>query len=297
MSDLHLRIADFIIHVSSGDPRLTSIPSPGSARFVVDPCPADISVRVAFGDPHEPGAGPPVFDSGGTWRLFRAGAGRLLTFASPLLGSAPYKTALVNREGTEVDIRLNHRCFDAGQPIDPLEYPLDELIVINLLSAGRGLEIHGCGVMEADGTGYLFTGQSGAGKSTLARLWVHEPGATILSDDRVILRRDDGGYWMYGTPWHGEAPLASPARARLSHVFLLQQHVQHELRDVARPAAVARLFAASFPLFHDATALDFSLRFLDSLAREVRCSELGFAPASSLPGFVRGSVLGHRLQS
>ena len=294
---MHLRIADFVIHVSSSDPRLPLHASPGSLRFLVDPRPADVSVGVALGNPHQAGQHPCLFDSGGAWQLRRLDDGLLFVCFSSLFGSTPYKTARVSRAGTEVDVRMNSRYFDGSRPIDPLEYPLDELIVINLLASRPGLEIHGCGVVDADGAGYLFVGQSGAGKSTIARLWLNEAGAIVLSDDRVIVRRHDGAFWMHGTPWHGEAPLASPAKARLSGVFLLRQDVTHDFREISRASAAARLFAASFPSFYDASALTRSLEFLDTLTTAVRCGELGFAPAPSLLDFVRGVAQVRRLQN
>jgi len=264
-------------------------------RFLVDPQPPDIVVRVALGDPHAHAGHPRLFDSGGTWQLHRLDDGVLFTFFSPVFGPLPYKTARV-RGGADVDVRLNRRYF-SGRAVDPLEYPLDELIVITALSGGLGLEIHGCGVLDADGRGYLFAGQSGAGKSTVARLWLEQPGATVLSDDRVIVRPDGAGFRIYGTPWHGEAPLASPAHARLAGVFLLRQDDHHGVRPLPRALAAARLFASSFPLFHDASAIDFSLELLDSLTGAVPCAELGFTPAGSLVDVVRCAVLGERLQN
>ena len=72
--------------------------------------------------------------------------------------------------------------------------------MINLLGDGRGLVVHGCGMFDGSDEAYLFVGQSGAGKTTMARLWHAEPGVLILSDDRVILRSEPDGVWMYGTP-------------------------------------------------------------------------------------------------
>jgi hypothetical protein len=293
MPDFHLSIADFVIRIASVDPGLPLVPAAGSAPFVVEARPPDVTVQVVVGAPHDSGSRR-VFDSGGTWQLFRTDDGSVLTFRSDAFGADPYKTARMNPAGTEIEVRLNPRDFGGGRAVDALEYPLDELIVIHLLAAGRGLEIHGCGVRDADGAGYLFAGQSGAGKTTIARLWTAERGATVLSDDRVIVRQDEDGFWLHGTPWHGEAPLASPDRARLAQVFLLRQHADHELRAIPRAAAAARLFAASFPPFHDASALAFTLRFLDALTAGVPSGELGFAPAASLPGFVRCLASKHR---
>ena len=38
----------------------------------------------------------------------------------------------------------------------------------------------------------LFVGHSGAGKSTTTRLWTAREDVEVLSDDRIIVRRDEG---------------------------------------------------------------------------------------------------------
>jgi hypothetical protein len=121
-------------------------------------------------------------------------------------------------------------------------------------------------------------------------LWLAGRDAVILSDDRVVLRGEPDGLWMYGTPWHGEEPLASPDRVRLAGVFFLHHHERHEIAPVTRVDGVARLFAASFPPFHDARALDFTLGFIDSLVERIPCFELRFTPSPSILDFVRRYV-------
>ena len=59
-----------------------------------------------------------------------------------------------------------------------------------------------------------------------------------------------------------------------------------ELRDVGPTDAAARLFAASFPLFHDARAVAFSLAFLESVVTRVPCHELGFVPSAAVLGLL-----------
>ena len=72
------------------------------------------------------------------------------------------------------------------------------------------------------------------------------------------------------------------------------------MASVARVDGVARLFAASFPPFHDAPALDFTLGFIDSIVERIPCVELRFAPdATVLESRPRGTcevwlrIVGH----
>jgi hypothetical protein len=229
--------------------------------------------------------------------MHRDGDGFLFRFFSSAFGPAPYKTARFADDFATGTIRLNAEYFGPRQPVDPLEYPLDELLVINLLGRGRGLEVHGCGVIDgADGRGYLFVGQSGAGKTTMARLWLAGHGTTILSDDRVVLRIEPDGVWMFGTPWHGEAPLASPGRVLLSQLFFLQHSRHNHVEPIGPAAAAARLMAASFPPFHNSAAMAFSLEFVGGVVTRVRQSVLGFFPGPAVLDVVRCSGMDRRSQ-
>ena len=292
---MHLAIAGLTIEVTAA-PDVTLALGPSAARFAVEPRTADVSVHASREPLSADISDELIFDSGGLWRLHRNGDGFLFRIFSSAFGPAPYKTARFANDFTSGTIALNAEHFGRNQPVDPLEYPLDELLVINLLGRGRGLEVHGCGVIAADGRGYLFVGQSGAGKTTMARLWLADTGTTILSDDRVVLRIEPDGVWMFGTPWHGEAPLASPARVRLSHVFFLQQSLHDRLEPIGAAAAAARLLASSFPPFHDPSAMAFSLQFVGEIVNTVSHSVLGFVPGPDVPQFVRCAGMDRRSQ-
>jgi len=283
---VHLRVAGFTIHIAHADRSWPIAPAAAASAFLVDPAPADVEITVQVGRCEAP-AGAPVFESGGSWRLFRTADGYRFSFVSPR-SSAPYKIADFTPDFSSGRITL-HEPFFAGMPaIDPLEYPLDELLIISLLARGHGVELHGCGILD-DQSGCVFVGQSGAGKSTIARLWLEDERAVVLSDDRIVVRAHADGLWVYGTPWHGEAPLASPRRAVLKQIFLLRQLDRHALSALSRTDAVARMFAASFPILHDAAAVEFTLGFLDRVAATVPVRELGFAPTRSLIEFVRSA--------
>jgi hypothetical protein len=152
------------------------------------------------------------------------------------------------------------------------------------------VEIHSCGVGDADGRGYLFVGESGAGKSTSARLWLGEEGVELLSDDRIIVRREGERFWMYGTPWHGEAELSEPRRVELKRIFFLRHGARNELVPQTRIEAAARLFSNAFPTFYNAEGLSFTLEFLDELTQSVPCAELEFVPDRGVVDFVRGQA-------
>lgn len=265
-----LRIAGIAIRVVSGDARASWRWEEPTARFLADPAPAEIELDIRIGIP-TPTASSLLFDSGAVWSLHQCGDGYRIECRSEAFGGDPYKVATFDATFTRGTIHLR----DDVAHLNPLDYPLDEVLIGNLLGRGRGVELHSCGVIDREGRGRLFVGVSGAGKTTTARLWAdHASG--IVSDDRVIVREQEGTMWMFGTPWHGEAELSLAGGVPLAGVYLLAQAETNELRALASAEAVARLFGCAFPLFYDGRALDFTLAFLERLVSAVPVRELRF---------------------
>jgi len=260
----------------AGGPAL--LPDEGLADFLVPDTACDLEFVVAFGGPFESAPGELVFDSRGLWKLFRNSEGFCFRLTSDFIGALPYKQAIVAPDFRSGRIELSREYFALGQPVNPLEYPLDELLWIHRLSLGEGVEVHGCGVVAPDGRGLLLTGHSGAGKSTSSRLWSRRDGARVLSDDRIILRREHGRIWMYGTPWHGDAGIAEADRAPLDGIFVLSHGEQNEIRPLSRTTASAELFARSFVPYHSMDAIEFILEFFSKVTACVPCSEFSFVP-------------------
>ena len=269
------------------DPQLPLGLAHPTARFIAEPGEADVAISVRWSDAKVPTGGETLFTAGALWHLNRFNEGYRFNIASSTFGAQPYKVASFNHDFTEGDVHLDSRFYGASDSIYPLEYPLDELLIMNLLARGRGAGVHGCGLIDSSGDGYLFIGQSGAGKSTTARLWQSSDSVQILSDDRIVIRPGLGHLLMCGTPWHGEADLASAAEAPLSRIFFLRHGSKNEIISLSKAEAVARLFACSFPPFYSSEALDFTLAFHENIANTVPCDELRFVPDASVVDFVR----------
>lgn len=268
------------VAVSTSDPALVPHFTEAVARFLAPANGApdlDLTVERLARMPKRDGA--PLFDSGGVWSLFDDGSRLRIDCNSPLFGDDPYSVAYFDRGFTSGRVLLRADVFDSHA--DPLAYPLDEVIIGNLLGRGRGVEIHGCGVIDAEGRGRLFVGQSGAGKTTTARLWLASGRVDVVSDDRIIVREIDGAWRMFGTPWHGEAELSSPRSAPIHGIYLLRQARETKLRDIAPADAAAWLFGCAFPLFYDASAVAFTLDCIDRLVHDVPVRVLDFTPDAS----------------
>lgn len=214
-----------------------------------------------------------LFDTQPNWRIYYSNKKYILQTRD--------RTAILTPDFSSGDVYMikNQRGF-------PFTYPLDELLMINLLAQGRGVMVHAFGVMDTD-NGLLFAGTSGAGKSTIANLWKDKKDVTVLSDDRIIIRKIDGRFWIYGTPWHGDANVCSPEKAPLEKIFFLKHAKVNKVEEIEEIDAVSKLLVCSFPTFWDKKGMEFTLGFIDELTREVPCYELGFLPDEGVIDLVR----------
>ena len=231
---------------------------------------------------------PIAFDSGGVWTLKQSARELLFEFRSPLFGDVPYKVGRFREDFSAGSVTLHRPYFEGRDRVYPLEYPLDELVFTNLLARRNGVELHGCGVVDGD-EGVLFLGFSGAGKSTMARLWRDRPEATVLSDDRIILRPRPGQVLMHGTPWHGDEALIARGPVPLRRIFVLHQGSECAVRPLAGSAAVAAMFARCFAPFHSKPAIASTLATLDDIARLVPCADFWFTPDAAAIDFIRAT--------
>lgn len=274
-----IKVANIACAVKSVDPSLKLKVEEGTQKFLVNETNPDIAIEVRWDDlSKEEAKGKKIFNSGGVWQLYQRDENFNFRFGYEALGSIPYKIAHVCKDFTRGEISLHQKYFDTGQPIYPLEYPLDQIVFINFLTLGKGVEIHACGLVDFMGQGHLFIGQSGSGKTTMARLWQDEPDVKILSDDRIVLRKLGEEIWMFGTPWHGESGFASPDGVPLKRIYFLSHGQKNDLVLQEETRGVARLLACSFLPFYSSKALDFALGFFEEVVRAIQCYELRFLP-------------------
>jgi hypothetical protein len=282
-----LRIGGITICLQADTPDGIQLDSQ-SLEFEVEANDGDIKVTVEWAERLRPWRRERDFDSGALWALFREPQEFIFDFTSHNVSEHPYKRIRVDRDFREAQLVLSREALGKYASVAPLEYPADELLVTNHLASGLGAEVHGCGLIDPESGGHLFLGHSGAGKSTTTKLWRSRHNVKVLSDDRIILRMQQGEVWMYGTPWHGEAAFASAARAKLKRIFILQHGSKNEIAAVSGAQSVGELFARCFPTFHSTAGLQNTAEFLQCVSEAVPCYEFRFVPNLTAVEFVVG---------
>ncbi|MCX5733198.1 MAG: hypothetical protein NTW68_02555 [candidate division NC10 bacterium] len=270
-----LRIGGVTLALHSERPSRAISPTAVERGFVVRSGAEDIVLDIE--ERPVPDAAPEslLFDSGGPWCVHARGRRYLYSVRESGPAGPVARGIEIDRGWRRGVLYLppsprTHRLGDA------LSYPLGELLFTHHITASDGVVAHACGV-GVGGKGVLFCGVSGAGKTTMARLWnKHRPDATILSDDRVVVRWRRGRFWVWGTPWHGTGRFASPRAFPLQAIFFLTHDRRNTLTTLDQPTAAARLLARSFPPIWSAREVATALRTVTRLAGAIPCYSFGF---------------------
>lgn len=236
--------------------------------------------RLSLDDPSFPERLEPVFDTGEAWKAFRHGDDIVLTIPAPTGFTGHLWVVRLTRGGSSHDLYCGKALIQkAGEKTivaNALRYPLDQILMMHLLTPHRGVIVHSAG-FHRDGVGAFFAGVSGAGKSTLTELVASRDDLSPLSDDRVVVRKTTDGIRFYGTPWPGEAGVAVNESAGLGAVVILRQARRHGLRELSRREAFERLLPTVSVLWYDAERTTAALEWCDEILRSVPAYELSFA--------------------
>jgi hypothetical protein len=122
-------------------------------------------------------------------------------------------------------------------------------------------------------------------------MWDQEEGVEVLSDDRTIVRRKGPQFWMYGTPWHGEAKYGSPRAVRLERIFFLRHGANHSIKRASGIEAVSKFLTCSFPPHWDPQGMEFSMELFSYLSAHIPCQQFTFKPERSVVDFIEEAII------
>ncbi len=167
---------------------------------------------------------------------------------------------------------------------DPMEYPLDGLILYYLTVFSGDIMIHASGVSHA-GRGYLFSGVSGKGKSTMAKLW-DAYGAKVIHDDRLILRKGSNGFYMFNTPVYKNE---KPAKSKLDKIFIIEHGPENKMVPVTGAEYVSLIMANCIQHNWDQAIISGLLDPVSAMSSSIPAAKLYFRPDSSIIDFIQAN--------
>jgi len=285
MDEARFQIAGLVFGLKVvGRRREFSIPA-SYQPFIVDSGNVDLFLEAEY-RPVPPIEAEPVFDSLGPWRMWRSQGGYIISAHSSEARDKPYQIVTIDEGFSHGRTLISEAVLEGRPSFFPFGYPVDEVLAINRLALGYGIEVHACGLSD-NGDGILFLGISGAGKSTMSQIWDSEENVLVLSDDRIIITRKNDTFWIHGTPWHGDAGIADPGGVPLKAVFFIQHAPENKARRLNVMQGATNLLARSFPTFWNRSGMQFSTGMAGDIAGKIPVFELDFTPDSEIVGFVR----------
>lgn len=147
-----------------------------------------------------------------------------------------------------------------------------------LITRNNGLILHASCVVR-EGMAYIFFGPSGSGKSTVARL---SAPYTILSDDMVVIKRTNGSFKVFGTPYWPDTKVNRGIKEsfEIKGLFKLIKDKEVYLERITRPQAVAEVL--SVPNVPDKfQVMKPLLERVCGLIEHIPCYGMHFLPESS----------------
>jgi hypothetical protein len=239
--------------------------------------------------------GPLRFDAcHGLWHLYETGSGLLLECLDTQTHQ-PCARALIAEDYSQIQIWTCGEQSGSALGWVPMKIinPIVEVCLLTRLARGGGILLHSAGVRAPTG-GYIFTGASGAGKSTLSGFFDNS-GASVLSDERMILRKNGDAFVMHGTPWVGSGAYAKNESGLLTELLCIGHGPEHR-RDSMSPSAVLSFLLPQCFLPHwDRTAMESTLAFLGDLIAHVPCRRLACAKQPDIVDYILNQPTGTAL--
>ncbi len=293
MADLiHMEIGDvcFSIHAKSKISNILHEHEPAYQSFFrkanksTNPETIKIDVHLEGGTMPNIEVLPKIFDSGQSWAMYQDGEVYWIARKPPIY-ETPLWVARFDRDITEVTVYCGKKLISErdGKKVvsNPVRYPLDQLLLMYTLAQNKGALVHAAGI-NINGKGVIFPGQSGAGKSTLSRQFTYQkdPEKVVFSDDRMVVRKVEGTFKAYGTPWPGEGGIARNKSMPLSGIFFLHHGTDggNRIKKIKPQEALEKLLQVTSIPWYDREVMPKVLQFYDDLVSNVPCFELHFTP-------------------
>ncbi len=195
--------------------------------------------------------------------------------------------AIFNKNHSEGHIykgKVYVKAFKRGNLTSLLCFPTDQILFAQLLADRGGIILHGSGLIF-EKKGYLFVGHSDAGKTTLVKIFHHQ--ARILNDDRIIVRKENGRFFLYGTPWHGEVSLVAPDRVPLKAILFLNQAKENRIERTEGLETFKRLYGCTIKPLVTKAWTENAVYLCEYLSSRISCYDLYFDKSGSVMDLVK----------
>lgn len=292
MKNYQLNIADYVIRIEAADDKIDFIPDRKFKNFISaseNKKSDSLSIKVHSGSQDPPPfsncvfLAPYVEEINGKlieknpdfWSIWKYNQDIFIKAVFP----SGKRKALLKLSLSSLNWELY---IDAEQgTVDPLEYPLDGLILYYLAAMKGDILIHASGVNH-EGNGYLFSGISGKGKSTMAALW-QKCGAEVIHDDRLILKKTSEGWKMYNTPVYDSE---IPASSNISKIYIIDHGSENQAIMMKDSTAISAFMTNCIQHNWNHDLISGILNSASGICSQVPVSRLSFRPDISIVDYI-----------
>ena len=160
------------------------------------------------------------------------------------------------------------------------------MLFMTVLVKYDGFILHSAGI-SINEKGYIFCGKSGSGKTTISNLFKKITKAKLLTDESLLLRRQSGDIYMYGTPWKGSSDnIYSNTRVQVEKIYFIFHGKENKSSEIDKHDAISILVQQAFPYFWDKTLMLKSFSLMTAITNCICCSNLHFLPDVSVVSYV-----------
>lgn len=243
-----------------------------------DPADIELAVRVTSQLPEIP-HGRMIFDAcHGLWKLYEAEAGFYVETLQPH-SKRPFNRLVLDKECARGEVwtreQRHHRTGKRGWVPPAVINPVVEFCLLMRLAREGGALLHGAGVV-VDGKGWVFIGTSGAGKSTISDFYIAQ-GETVLSDERIIIRKTANRFLLCGTPWHGTSHAVNGQVVPLDRLYVIRHGAgTHRVRKLSSIEVCQLGLQQCFLPHWDREGMTKTVGLFSELADRIECYDLAF---------------------
>lgn len=168
-----------------------------------------------------------------------------------------------------------------------LKYPLGPIVMLYMTLNSDAVLMHASCAYDGI-SARIFSGFSGAGKSTISQLWAAS-GNSIINDDRIIIRKQQNGYFVHNTPMYYKD---MPKKAPLSSIYLISHFPENKSKRITGALAISKVMAFCIQNNFDRQFIQSRLNFFSELCLQIPVCELGFVPNESVVNYVLANEIG-----
>lgn len=128
-----------------------------------------------------------------------------------------------------------------------------------------------------DGRAYLFSAPCGTGKSTHTGLWqkyLGEDKVVYINDDKPAIRKIDGKFYAYGTPFSGKKDLSTNIKVPLGGIVYLSRAEEPSIKRISVVEAIKNLLWQTARPYSE-KGMDKMLNLFEELLENVPIYEMG----------------------